>query len=96
MIVAAVNAAAGTQMLVSKAYHHESAASVERFNKTLEEMVRTVDPGGARWEEWLPFLLFSYRATPHRVTSESPAYLLYGRELRGPSDAVLDTRGLLA
>ena len=96
VIVAAVNAAAGTQMLVSKAYHHESAASVERFNKTLEEMVRTVDPGGARWEEWLPFLLFSYRATPHRVTSESPAYLLYGRELRGPSDAVLDTRGLLA
>ena len=32
---------------------------------------------------------------PHRITKESPAYLLYGRELRGPSDAILDTRGLL-
>lgn len=94
VIVAAVNSAIGTKMLVSKAHHHESAASVERFNKTLEEMVRAVDPGGTRWEEWLPFLLYSYRATPHRVTSESPAYLLYGRELRGPSEAILDTRGM--
>ena len=94
VIVTAVNSAIGTKMLISKAHHHESAASVERFNKTLEEMVRAVDPGGTRWEEWLPFLLYSYRATPHRVTSESPAYLLYGRELRGPSEAILDTRGM--
>ena len=96
VVVSAVNRAIGTKMLVSKAHHHESAASVERFNKTLEEMVRAVDPGGMRWEEWLPFLLYSYRATPHRVTSESPAYLLYGRELRGPSEAIIDTRGVPA
>ena len=94
-MVEAANAAIGINMLISKAHHQESAASVERFNKTLIEMVRTVDPEGDRWEEWLPFLLFSYHATPHRVTKELPAYLLYGGELRGPSDAVLDTRGLL-
>ena len=45
-IAEAVNAAIGTNMLISKAHHHESAGSVERFNKTLIEMVRTVDPGG--------------------------------------------------
>ena len=95
-IIKAYSTVLGTNMLVSKAHHHESAASVERFNKTLIEMVRTVDPGGLKWEKWLPFLLYCYHATPHRVTGESPAYLLYGRELRGPSDAVLNTQGLLA
>eukprot|EP00966_Prymnesium_polylepis_P158417 3662000-Prymnesium_polylepis.1 len=36
---------------------------------------------GKQWDEHLPF---AYRSTPHRVTRESPAYLLYGRDLRSP------------
>ena len=47
-------------------------------------MVRASTEEATSWDELLPFCLFAYRSTPHRVTNESPAYLLYGRELRGP------------
>ena len=47
-------------------------------------MLKHPPPSRERAYELLPFCLFAYRSTPHRVTNESPAYLLYGRELRGP------------
>ena len=53
--------------------HHESAGLVERFHSTLIGMTRAANEGGAHWPQHLPFLLFSYRATPHRATRHSPA-----------------------
>ena len=75
----------GVDLAPSTAEHHESVGAVERWNATLTNMARATDEGGAHWQDHLPFLLFSYRATPHRVTGMSPAALLYGRELRGPA-----------
>ena len=75
----------GCQLRPSTAEHHESVGTVERFNDTLSGMVRAADEGGLHWVDHLPFLLMSYRATPHRVTQHSPAALLYGRELRLPA-----------
>ena len=57
-------------------------ALVERVQKTLVGMTRAANEGGKHWVDHLPFVLLSYRATPHRVTKASPAALLYGRELR--------------
>ena len=75
----------GCNLRPSTAEHHESVGAVERFNGSLSQMVRIVDEGGLHWADHLPFLLMSYRATPHRVTKLSPAALLYGRELRVPA-----------
>ena len=75
----------GCKLRPSSAEHHESVGAVERFNSTISSMVRAADEGGLHWVDHLPFLLMSYRATPHRVTKQSPAALLYGRELRLPS-----------
>jgi len=61
---------------------------VERFNSTLAGMCRATNEGGHLWDEHLPFLLFSYRAAPHRVTGYAPAEILYGRELRLPAQLV--------
>jgi hypothetical protein len=74
----------GVDLRPSTAEHHETVGSVERFHMTLQNMIRTSDEGGQHWCDHLPFLLMSYRATPHRVTGLSPAELLYGRELRLP------------
>jgi hypothetical protein len=52
---------------------------------TLVQMARAANEGGEFWYDHLPFLLFSYHATPHRITGMSPAMLLYGRSLRLPA-----------
>ena len=74
----------GIELEEATAHHHQSAGLVERFNDTLCGMVRASDDLGKAWDEHLPYVLYAYRSSPHRVTKESPAYLLYGRELRGP------------
>jgi hypothetical protein len=75
----------GCNLRPSTAEHHESVGTVERFNDTISQMIRVADEGGMHWADHLPFLLMSYRATPHRITQLSPAALLYGRELRLPA-----------
>ena len=75
----------GTDLRGTAAEHKEANGVVERFNQTLQNMVRASDEGGASWKDHLPFILMAYRATPHRVTRESPAMILFGRELRLPA-----------
>ena len=87
----AVMQANGTDLSPSSAEHHESAGTVERFHQTLISMTRASNEGGGQWPYHLPFLLMSYRATPHRVTGYSPAMLLYGRELRLPAQMGVDS-----
>ena len=80
----AIYAHSGIHLEVATAHHHNSVGLVERFNDTLCGMIRASDDQGKAWDEHLPFALFAYRSAPNRTTHESPAYLLYGRELRGP------------
>ena len=75
----------GVDLSQSAAEHHEAVGLVERVQQTLVGMTRAANEGGSHWVDHLPFLLMSYRATPHRVTRMSPAMLLYGRELRLPA-----------
>ena len=75
----------GVDLRPSAAEHHETLGTVERFQQTLVGMTRAANEGGRHWVDHLPFLLMSYRATPHRITQLSPAMLLYGRELRLPA-----------
>ena len=79
-----IHKASGTKPNQGSKYHPESQGIVERFQKTLTEMSRASDEGGNSWTDHLPFLLFTYHATPHRITAQSPSALLYGRELRLP------------
>ena len=40
------------------------------------------------WDEYLPYLLFSYREVPQESTGFSPFELLYGHRVRGPLDVI--------
>ena len=75
------------------AYHPQTDGLVERFNRTLTAMLaKTVDKKGPDWDEILPYVLFAYRACQQSSTQESPFFLLYGRDPRLPSPAILSPK----
>ena len=86
----------GIDLKPSTAYHHETAAMVERFNRTLAELIRASADNGKQWPLHVPWICFFYRATAHSSTHESPAYLNLGRELQYPQDRRLQDSDALA
>lgn len=67
--------------------HPQSDGMVERMNKTMIKHLSKVVSGHQRdWDEHLPLFLMAYRASVNGSTSQSPANVLFGRELRLPCD----------
>ena len=42
---------------------------------------------GKQWDRYLPGVLWAYRNTPHSSTGEKPSFLLFGVDLRTPTEA---------
>ena len=61
---------------------------VERFNRTLKAMLRKhAARFGKQWDQYLSSVLWAYRNTPHESTGEKPSFLLFGWDLRSPTEA---------
>ena len=68
-------------------YHPQTDGLVERFNKTLTQMLKkAMDADGKNWDQLLPHVLFAVREVPQASTGFSPFELLYGRRPRGILD----------
>ena len=51
---------------------------MERFNKTLKQMLlKLVAKGGYNWDKMLGLVLLAYRGAPHSSTRISPFFLVY-------------------
>lgn len=75
----------GATHLTSTRYHPEGNALIESFHRTLAKGLGSfIHPGGEKIEfkEALALVLYSYRASIHLTTGESPAFLTYGRDLK--------------
>jgi hypothetical protein len=72
----------GVRKTSTTAYHPQTDGLVG----TLTDMLaKTVEKDGKDWDTQLPYVLFAYRSSPQESTSESPFFLLYGREPQLPT-----------
>ena len=73
-------------------YHPQSDGLVERFNRTLLDMLATaVIDKPFQWEEHLRRLCFAYNTSIHPTTGYPPFTLMFGRQARLPTDIALGT-----
>ena len=76
----------GVKKLNTTAYHPQTDGLVERFNRTLTNMLaKRVERNGPDWDIQLPYVLFAYRSCIQESTQESPFFLVHGRDPRIPS-----------
>ena len=66
---------------------------MERFNQTLKlRLLAFSDLQRTNWDETIPLCMFAYRTSVHATaTGCTPAYAVYGRQLRTPLDFELDS-----
>ena len=79
-----------TKKVKTSPYHPATDGLVEKFNNTLATMLSMyVNSKQSDWDIYLPYCIFAYNTSVQSSTSESPFYLLYGRDPFLPSDIAL-------
>ena len=63
-------------------YHPESDGQVERFNRSLKQMIYGIAERTDTWEEYLDHCTAAYNGTVHESTGFTPNFLWCGRERR--------------
>lgn len=80
----------GIKKLNTTSYHPQCDGMVERLNRTLKSMLRKhASQFGTQWDAYLPGVVWAYRNTVHESTGEKPSFLLFGIDLRTPTEAAL-------
>ncbi|KAK6178710.1 hypothetical protein SNE40_011231 [Patella caerulea] len=68
-------------------YHPQGNGQVERFNRTLLNMLRTLPRDfKSNWKEHLKKMIHAYNSTRNESTGFSPHFLMFGRHLKIPVD----------
>ena len=74
-------------------YNPKSDGLVERFNRTLlDVLAKLLNPQGSQrdWDQVLPFAVMAYRSAVQESTGETPNMLMFGREVNTPSSRLID------
>ncbi|KAI9555943.1 hypothetical protein GHT06_018484 [Daphnia sinensis] len=75
------------------AYHPQTDGLVERFNRTLCDMLACyVADEPEKWDKYLPFVTFAYNTAKQASIKETPFYLFFGREPIMPNDIKINRR----
>ncbi|KAJ8369553.1 hypothetical protein SKAU_G00095810 [Synaphobranchus kaupii] len=91
-LIAEMLQVAGVQKSHTTPYHPMGNGCIERFNRTLGNMIRALLPKAKhRWLQMLKALTFSYNATVHETTGYAPFQLMFGRCPRLPIDMMFES-----
>lgn len=77
----------GTTQLRTTPYHPQGNAPIESFHRVLNKRIAIFDKGSdekIKFALALQLILWSYRIVIHSTTRETPAFLVYGLDLRPP------------
>ncbi|CAI2353188.1 unnamed protein product [Caenorhabditis sp. 36 PRJEB53466] len=80
------------KLIRTKGYHSRMNGAVERFNRTIQTILKKTTIIPTEWDEKLPYAVFAYNTCKHEATGESPHYLMYGRDARIPMKVDLEER----
>ena len=83
----------GIRLNAGTAYHHQIVAIVERWHRTLKQLLLSQKAAGLdnNWADRLPLLELAYNATVHSTTNYSPFFLDHMREAVLPTDCMSRT-----
>ena len=80
----------GVKKLNTTSYHPACDGLVERFDRTLKTALRKrAADCGDQWDQYLSGVVWAYRNVPHESIGEKPSFLLFGVDLRSPTEAAL-------
>ena len=80
---------AGIKASNTTPYHPMGDGQVERLNRTLINMRKTIPESEKQnWKEFLPKLMFAYNSTVNKTMGYSPFFLMFRRESRLPIDSM--------
>ena len=65
-------------------YHPQGDGMVERFNRSLLQLLQTYIEREDEWECHLSWALFAYRSAVHASTGVSPFFMMFGRQPKLP------------
>ena len=84
--------AINTSLGMSTAYHPQTDGQTERENRTMIQVIRSaIGDLHDEWDEQLPTVQFAMNSAKQSSTGQSPAMMMYGRELATPFDVQLGT-----
>jgi hypothetical protein len=88
-----VNEIFDVKSIHSSSYNPQSHGMVEKFNQSLEKILRSLfEQYGEYYRNYhllIDQALFAYNYTPHKSTGYSPFKLAFGRDIKAPIDRIL-------
>jgi hypothetical protein len=70
-------------------YHPQTDRQCERMIGTITWTLAKITEEENDWDEQLPFALYTYRGAVHKMTRETPFFMVYGRDPNGPGETSL-------
>ncbi|KAK8772978.1 hypothetical protein V5799_012489 [Amblyomma americanum] len=83
----------GIQHVNSPPYWPQSNGLIERMVGSLKQVLRTVISNSESWKRELPKAPFAINVTKHRLSNESPFYLMHGYDPKVPGEMNIGTIG---